>query len=93
MKKNGGFIILVIEEKNNSLTLKTSLQLPEDSGRWVCQLLAEGVTFHNICLRGVEISKNIKSLHVVLVLTFCTWLFSSSLGIVTHYKQWGEWPI
>lgn len=42
---------------------------------------------------GVEISTNIKSLHVVLALTFCTWLFSSSWGIVTHYKHGGEWPM
>lgn len=43
--------------------------------------------------RGTEIRKIIKSLYVVLGLTFCTWLFSLSLHIAAHYKHWGEWSI
>lgn len=71
-------IILVIEEKNDSLTLEaSSLQPTGDSGDGCAGGLRRSRCF-TMHAGGVEISTNIKSLHVALVLTFCTWLFSSS---------------
>jgi hypothetical protein len=40
-----------------------------------------------------KLAKILKAFMWFLGSTFCPWLFRSTLGIVTHYKLLGEWPI
>lgn len=53
LRKMVVFIIFVVEERNNSLTLETSLQPAGDSlGCGCAHGLQKKSAFHNICPRG-----------------------------------------
>lgn len=67
------------------------LKLLEDSVGtlvWVCQSPAECVCISQRMPEGEQkLAKILRAFMWFLGLTFCPWLFSSTLGIVTHYKH------